>query len=155
MKHACYAILIGLMLCARGVGADGKKLIVVVAKGSPLKNLARDELKRCFMGDPVSSDGKPVIPFNASIGSPERAGFDRKVLGMSPEEVGRFWVDRKVRGQGGAPRSLPTPAHIAKVAAKFPGAIGYLTEDQMTPDIQPVTIDGVAYTDKRYDLAIP
>jgi len=96
-----------------------------------------------------------LVPFNASPGTPERTGFDKAVLGMSPDEVGRFWVDRKVRGQSAAPRSLPSAAHIAKVAAKFPDAIGYLAEDRMTPDIQAVSVDGVAYTDAKYDILTP
>jgi hypothetical protein len=62
----------------------------------------------------------------------------KELLGMSPDEVGRYWIDRKVRGQSAAPRSLPSAAHVAKVAAKFPGAIGYLPADQLTSDIQAV-----------------
>ena len=154
MKTTIASIVIGLCVVVLGGAAlaDGKKLVVVVAKGSSVTNLSRGELKRCFTGEPVSAGGKTLVPFNASPGGPERAGFDKAVLGMTPEEVGRFWVDRKIRGQGAAPRSLPSPAHIAKVVAKFPGAIGYLAADQMTSDIQAITVDGVAYTDARYDL---
>jgi hypothetical protein len=133
--------------------ADGKKLVVVVAKGSSVTNISRSDLKRCFLGEPVSAGDKNLVPFNAAVGTPERSGFDKAVLGMTPDEVGRFWVDRKVRGQSAAPRSLPSPAHIAKVAAKFPSAIGYLPADQLTSDIQAVSIDGVAYTDARYSVA--
>lgn len=147
-----FALALVCALFAAPAFADGKKLIVVVAKGSSVTNISRGDLKRAFMGDSVSAGGKTLVPFNASTGTPERSGFDKAVLGMSPEEVGRFWVDRKVRGQSAAPRSLPSPAHIAKVAAKFPGAIGYLTEDQMTPEIQPVAVDGVAYTDGKYNI---
>jgi hypothetical protein len=147
---------IGIALCIAALGgaayADGKKLVVVVARGSSLTSISRGDLKRCFTGEPVSGGGKTLIPFNASINTPDRAGFDKAVLDMSPDEVGRFWVDRKIRGQSGAPRSLPSPAHIAKVAAKFPGAIGYLPADQLTSDIQAVAVDGVAYTDARYDI---
>lgn len=132
--------------------ADGKKLVVVVAKGSSLTNISRADLKRCYLGDSVSGGGKTLVPFNAATNTPERTGFDKAVLGMSPDEVGRFWVDRKVRGQSAAPRALPSPAHMAKVAAKFPGAIGYLTEDQLTADIQAVQVDGVPYTDARYNI---
>jgi len=145
-------IVIALCVVAGSAYADGKKLVVVVARGSNLTNITRDELKRCFLGEHVSAGGKPLVPFNASPGTPERAGFDLAVLGMSPDDVGRFWVDRKVRGQSGAPRSLPSPAHIAKVAAKFPGGIGYLTVDQLTSDVQPVAVDGVAYGDARYRI---
>lgn len=154
MKAIFTSIVIGLCLLAlrQTAQADGKKLVVVVAKGSSVTNLSREDLKRCFLGEPVSAGDKPLVPFNLPPSSPERSGFDKAVLGMSPEEVGRYWVDRKVRGQSGAPRSLPSPAHVAKVAAKFPAAIAYLPADQMTSDIQPVSVDGIPYTDARYNI---
>jgi len=154
MKTPIASIAIALLIAALGgsAHADGKKLVVVVAKGSGLTSISRTDLKRCFTGESVSGGGKTLVPFNASTGTPDRIGFDKAVLGMSPDEVGRFWVDRKIRGQSGAPRSLPSAAHIAKVAAKFPGAIGYLPADQLTSDIQAVAVDGVAYTDARYDI---
>jgi hypothetical protein len=140
------------VVLAGAARADGKKLVVVVAKGSPVTNISRGDLKRCFTGDTVTGGGKTLVPFNAAPGTPERTGFDKAVLGMSPDEAGKYWIDRKVRGQSAAPRALPTAAHIAKVAAKFPGAIGYLPEDQMTADIQAVSVDGVAYTDTKYNI---
>ena len=148
------AIAIAIALCVTGglAQAEGKKLVVVTAKGSGLTNISRGDLKRCFLGESVSGGGKTLVPFNAATATPERTGFDKAVLGMTPDEVGRLWVDRKVRGQAGAPRSLPSAAHIAKVAAKFPGAIAYLPEDQLTSDIQPVQIDGVPYTDGHYNI---
>jgi hypothetical protein len=152
MKTAIATIVIALCITGGLAHAEGKKLVVVTAKGSGLTNISRDDLKRCFLGESVSAGGKTLVPFNAATATPERTGFDKAVLGLSPDEVGRLWVDRKVRGQGGAPRSLPSAAHIAKVAAKFPGAIAYLPEDQITSDIQPVQVDGVAYTDGHYNI---
>jgi hypothetical protein len=154
MKTSITFCVIGLWLVVIGSSAraDGKKLVVVVAKGSQVTNISRTDLRRCFTGERVSVADKTLVPFNAAPNSTDRAGFDKAVLGMSPDEAGRFWVDRKVRGQGAAPRSLPTAAHVAKVAAKFPNAIGYLEVDQMTSEIQAVTVDGVAYTDARYNI---
>lgn len=156
MKAIFTSIVIGLCLLTLGrtAQADGKKLVVVVviAKGSSVTNLSREDLRRCFLGEPVSAGGKTLVPFNLPPGSPERTGFDKAVLGMSPDEVGRYWIDRKVRGQSGAPRVLPSPAHVAKVAAKFPAAISYLPVDQLTSDVQAVSIDGIPYTDARYNI---
>lgn len=154
MKTIFTTIMIGLCILAmhRTASADGKKLVLVVAKGSAVTNLSRDAIKRCFLGDPTSAGGKTLVPFNMLPSSSERQGFDKAVLGMSPDEVSRYWVDRKVRGQSGAPRALPSAAHVAKVAAKFPNAIGYLPADQLTSDIQAVSIDGVPYTDTRYNI---
>ena len=111
MKTIITSIVICLGLLHAGIaGADGKKLVVVVAKGSSVTNMSRSDLKRCFTGESISAGDKTLVPFNAPPNSPDRTGFDKAVLGMSPDEVGRFWVDRKVRGQSGAPRSLPSPA---------------------------------------------
>ncbi|MCE9573826.1 MAG: hypothetical protein K8W52_11790 [Deltaproteobacteria bacterium] len=152
-KHIIAVIgLLALVATARPAAADSKKLVVVVAKGSPITNISRGDLKHAFSGDAVSAGGKTLVPFNFQPGTPERSGFDDAVLGMSADAVGRFWVDRKVRGQSGAPRALPSPAHIAKVVAKFPGAISYLPADALTADVQPVKVDGVAHTDARYSI---
>lgn len=141
-----------VMLLVQVAAADRKKLVVVVVKGSSLTSISRSDLKHCFLGDPISSGGKTLVPFNSEAKTSERMGFDRGVLGMSPDEVGRYWVDRRVRGQAGAPRSLPSVMHMVKVVAKFPGAIGYVPVDQLTPDLQAVKLDGVPYTDASYGL---
>jgi hypothetical protein len=150
--HILFVIALCLGLVGEAAYADGKKLVIVVAKGSTLTNISRGDLKRCFTGERIASGDKMLVPFNAAPASADRAGFDKAVLGMTPDEIGRFWIDRKVRGQNAAPRSLPSAAHIAKVAAKFPGAIGYLPADQLTSDVQPVAVDGVPYTDARYNI---
>jgi len=156
MRLAIACLVIGLCLFGtrRHARAQTRRLVVVVAKGSPIKAMTRAELRRCFTSEPMAAGGKPVIPFNAPPNSAERTAFDYFLFGMAPDQIGRFWVDRKVRGQSTAPRSLPSLAYAARVAAKFPGAITYLFEDQLTSDIQPVAIDGVAYTDRRYPLIV-
>lgn len=151
---ALLALLWGLG-ASRPAAADGAKLVVVVSKGSPIKSLSRNELRRAFLGEPVSAKDITLVPFNSPPGTPPRAGFDQAILGMSPAEVGRFWVDRKVRGQPGAPRSLPSIAHVLKVVAKFPGAVSYVPADQLTAAVQPVAVDGVTYTDERYPIKVP
>lgn len=141
-----------LSLAVHTAHAGHRKLVVVVVKGSSVTSISKSDLKHCFTGDSVSAGGRSLVPFNAEAMTPERTGFDRGILGMSPDEVGRFWVDRKIRGQSSAPRSLPSVAYMVKVVAKFPGAIGYVPVDHLTADLQPVSIDGVAYTNAAYPL---
>lgn len=139
----------------RSAAAEGQKLVVVVAKGSAVKSLSKSELKRIFLGATITSNDVTLVPFNSAPGSSPRVTFDQAILGMSAAEVGRYWVDRKVRGQSGAPRSLPSMAHVLKVVAKFPGAISYVPADQLNAGLQAVAIDGVAYTDAKYPLKVP
>src|SRR5688572_10987510 len=154
IKHTIIVTLtMALATAATAHTADAEtRLVVVVGKGSPVISLSRAELKRVFLGEPVSPGGNRLVPFNSAPSSSERAGFDRAVLGMSPSEVGQFWVDRKVRAQAGAPRTLPSIQHVVKVVAKLPNAISYVPAAQLTPDLQPVLIDGVAHSDARYSI---
>jgi hypothetical protein len=157
IQRASIAVCLVCLLAAgaRPAAAEGKKLVVVVARGSGVTSISRGELKRCFLGESISVGGKTLVPFNAAPSTPERAGFDGAVLGMSPGEVGRFWVDRKVRGKSPPPRSLPSNAQIIKVVAKFPNAIGYVPADQVTAELQPVAVDGIAPADARYAIRAP
>jgi len=135
--------------------ADAQKLVVVVAKGAKFTSISRSDLRRCFLGDPITVGDRPLVPFNTEATTPARAAFDLAVLGMSVNEVGRFWVDRKVRGQSSAPRSLPSIAHVVKVVTKFPNAISYVPANQLTAALQPLAIDGVPYTDSHYAIVVP
>jgi len=151
-KQLCF-LVVTLLLLTRLAAGDNQRLVVVVAKTSKVTNIARVDLKRAFLGDSISITDVRIVPFNAEPKTDQRAGFDRAILGMTPDQAGRFWIDRKVRGEGAAPRSLPA-VHLAKVIAKFPGAIGYLPIDQLTADVVPIKIDGVVYTDARYPLGL-
>jgi hypothetical protein len=153
-RTALLLLCLALLLVPQLAMAD-RKLVVVVAKGSKLTSISRSDLKRCFLGEQITSSDKTLVPFNSEATTPSRASFDSAVLGMSPAQTGRYWVDRKVRGQSSAPRSLPSMAHVVKVVEKFPNAISYVPADQLTPGLQPVAIDGVAFTDVRYGITVP
>jgi hypothetical protein len=138
---------------SRAADAD-RSLVIVVAKGSKITSLSRGELKRAFAGDTLVVNGARLAPFNYPAGTPERIAFDRVILGMSAEQVGRYWVDRKIRGDSQAPRSLPSALHVTKIVAKFPSAISYVPADQVTADLVPVAIDGVLPTATGYPIKL-
>jgi len=127
-------------------------LVVVVAKGSPIRDISKAELRQIFMGETTVLSGNKVVPFNFESKTRQRIAFDELVLGMSVDEVGRYWIDRKIRGQRPPPRSLPSSAYMARVVQKWPGALGYLPENELPADIQPVTVGGVSFQDPRYAL---
>jgi len=80
--------------------------------------------------------------------------FDKLVLEMSPDEVGRYWIDRKIRGQTGAPRTLPSVDLVRRVVASLGGTIAYLRATDVTADLEVLTIDCHHPTDPGYPLKI-
>jgi hypothetical protein len=133
--------------------ATGDGLVLVVAKGNPIGNVSKAELNRIFSGDAIRIDGEPVVPFALATSLAERHAFDQVVLGMSPDEVSKYWIDRRIRGQGNPPKSAPSAEVMAKVVASFPSAIGYLPAGALTPGLKAVSIDGRGYTERAYLLA--
>jgi hypothetical protein len=128
-------------------------LVLVVAKSSPIDGVTKAELNRIFSGDTMKLDGQPVVPFAFAAGLPERKAFDQAVLGMTAEEASKYWIDRRIRGQGNPPKSAPSAEVMTKVVATFPSAMGYVPVSALTPALKPVAIDGKAYTDRAYLLA--
>ena len=129
-------------------------LVLVVARESPLQDLSTSSLRQLFLGESVQDPaGGKLVPLNQLPGSADRVAFDRSVLGMSPEEAGRYWIDRKIRGQSGAPRAIPSAATLQRLVARFPGSIAYLRADRVDPAVRVLRIAGRLPIDKDYPLA--
>jgi hypothetical protein len=158
MKRANIVFLLALLLAGLVCPAAGParagalRLVLIVAKGSPVADLSKNELRRLFMSEPVTVAGVKLVPFNYGPGTPERTDFDRAVLGLSPDAVGRMWIDRRVRGQLPAPRAMPSTAYMVKVVEVFPNAIGYAPEGKLSSLVKAVRIDGISHLEASYEL---
>ena len=82
----------------------------------------------------------------------EREQFDRVVLGKSPDEMARYWIDRRIRGQSGAPKAVEPVDVYERVIAKLDGAIGYVHVNDIRGDVKVLRIDGKAPTDRGYPI---
>jgi hypothetical protein len=80
----------------------------------------------------------------------DRVGFDRVVLGMDAERVGQFWIDRKIRGGSGPPRTVESLTTLRRVVEKLPGAIGYIRPSQLSNEVRAIRVDGKLPEDADY-----
>lgn len=155
LAAALATLLLG-MASAPGAHArpqpQGEPIVLVVSPELRLTDLSRAELRRAFGGDATYAGTKRLVPFNYAPGDPLRVTFDSLVLGLSKDEVARYWVDRKIRGQSAPPRTVPSPAFMVAVAARLVGAIGYIPESALSAKVRPLTVEGIAYDDPRYPL---
>lgn len=150
---ACFFVLAPLLTGSASTvsAADaGAKLAVVVAKDFPVDELSFGDLKRLYLGDPINVGGKRLIPLALPPRTAERVSFDESVLGMNPDEVGRYWIDRKIRGQAGAPKALDSGDLLVRVVGKVDGAVGYVHATAVGPGVKVLRIDGKAPNDPSY-----
>ena len=111
-----------------GQAEDVKETILVIAhQDVALRVLTRDELRPIFQTKKNSwPDGSAARPFNLPEADSTRRGFDAAVLGLDPDRVARYWIDRKIRGGDHPPQIVPSAAVMMAIIGKTPGAIGYV-----------------------------
>jgi hypothetical protein len=145
-----------LLSTASGLGraqAEERKLVVAVGRASPLSEISLRDLKRLYLGQHLTDpSGQKIISFNQPPGVPGRIHFDERVLDMSPDEVARFWIDRRIRGQPLAPRSVAPVELLIRVLAELPGALGYLFENEADARVKVLPIEGKTPQSPGYPL---
>ena len=61
---------------------------------------------------------------------------------MDPDQVGRFWIDRKIRGQPGPPRAVAPLGVLQEEVASISGTIGYMRDGEVDGQLKVLAIDG-------------
>jgi len=138
----------------RSARAAGRvTLAVFVAKDSGLQNLKMTELRRIFTNaDDSGFSGQRNVPFNHTARSSDRVGFDQTVLRMSPEEVSRFWIDRKIRGLPGPPRAVDSLSQLLRLVSHTSSGMGYARPNQLTNEVRVIRVDGKLPSEPGYPL---
>ena len=137
---------------ALGANPPGLVLVLVTSRELQVRDISLSVARRAFLGDPTELGGRRVVPFNYPVGDPLRQAFDQLLLGMGPDEVGRYWVDRRIRGQGMPPKTAPSRELMRAIVGRVPGVLGYLTPEFLDATVQPLSIDGKRHTDSGYPL---
>lgn len=126
-------LILGALVAAttESPGAGG-----VVVIGNP--NLGRiDELtvEKIYTGRVIEVNGTPVTAVNASAGSGIRGRFLQAFLNQDEEKYTAYWVVRRYIGKGAPPRELAGSAAIINFVNATPGAIGYIDEADVRPEL--------------------
>lgn len=147
------AALAALLACSPPASATPRRaLMVVVSSALPVSDIGLDSLRHLFRGNTVTLGGRRLIPFNHTPGAPQRRAFDALVLGLSADDVGRYWIDRRIRGKGQAPRSVPSRKLALALVTKLPGAIVYLWDGPVPSSLRVLRVDGKAPSHRDYPL---
>ncbi len=155
LTFALLAALVGLVPRAEHSARAAERVVlaVIVAKDSPLQGLKMTGLRRIFTNaDDSGFSGQRSTPFNHTARSSDRIGFDQTVLHMSPEEVSRFWIDRKIRGLPGPPRAVDSLSQLLRLVSRNSAGIGYARPAQLSSDVRVIRVDGKLPSEAGYPL---
>jgi hypothetical protein len=120
-------------------------LVVIIAASTGVTDISLGTLRRVFQGARTEyAAGKRLVPFNLATGTSERVLFDRAVLGLEPQDVGRFWINARIRDEGLPPRTVQRIDLAVPLVTGYPGAIVYMRSERFAASVRVLTINRVA-----------
>jgi ABC-type phosphate transport system substrate-binding protein len=119
--------------------AEGDDIAVVVNKANVSPPMNRSQLSALFKARSTQFPrGGRATPVNLPPESSVRQAFDMAVLGLTPEEVERFWLDSKIRSGTGSPRHLPGPSALVRFVSGDETSIGYVPVSELSDAVRVV-----------------
>jgi hypothetical protein len=103
------------------------RLVLIVNPKNPIRTLGAGEVEAIFTTRRLDwPGGSRIVAFNFPPRHAVREDFDRRALHLEPDEVARFWIDRRVRGGHPPPRQIPDAKTMLRVVASLETAVGYV-----------------------------
>jgi ABC-type phosphate transport system substrate-binding protein len=126
----CYVMstLAALVAVHPSAAAPPARVVSIIAHHSvAIASMSREELRPIFQTRKTTwPDGSAVRAFNLPPSSSARQVLDEVVLGLAPDQMSRYWIDRRIRGDAGPPTTVPNEKLMLQVIRTLPGAIGYV-----------------------------
>lgn len=118
LKYLLLLILWSSLLYANIVFAANENSQMVLVSGSTPPHLTQSELRRLYLGAPVTKHGKKLVPLRNESDELLYEMFLQKVISMSASRYEQFLVKRVYRGAGSRLR----------VATKFKKVVALLKQ---------------------------
>jgi ABC-type phosphate transport system substrate-binding protein len=142
-------VVVGAMLLLSplrsAAGVQHGTLVIIANKSVSATRISRDELRPIFQTKKDTwPDGSSARPFNLPEGTAARRSFDAAVLGLDPDRVARYWIDRKIRGGERPPQTSTSSALMLKIVSKTSGALGYVEAADVDASVKVIArvVDG-------------
>jgi hypothetical protein len=124
------------VLLALTLGSARADNVVVIAHPG-LGKLNALTIQRIFTGKTIEVGGVPVVAVNLKP-CPLRDSFLQRYLHQDEDKYIAYWTVRQFIGKGTPPRELPTTADLIRFVQATPGAIGYIDDAEVKPELNVV-----------------
>ena len=153
-KKVIFILLLLVTFMALSVMAE--TIAVVVNKKLPIDNIRTAELRRIFLGEQHQwNDRKKIFAINLGNNDETRKKFQKVIIGMSTDEIKKYWMDEKIKGKSiKQPNVQKSTRAVIAFVKKLPTAISYLPleEAKKHKELKILKIDGKAPGDDGYIL---
>lgn len=127
-------------------------VLVVVHRQVEVDNLSFSQLREIALGrQRFWRAGERVELIIAGRPGPERRVFVEELAGMSEIQFQQHWIGQVFRARAtSAPRAVPDRATTVALVGAVPGAIAFVTEGPLPPQVKVISVDGKDASDPSY-----
>lgn len=136
------AIIFTLLIAVSTARAEGISFLVNAE--NPVTSQTRAEVADYFLKRVKQwPDGIPLRFFDRVDGSEERRTFLKEILKKSTRDIELYWIGQKLYSGHSAPSQVSSDLMTEIMVSKFPGAIGYVSNDYVpTRSVKKISITG-------------
>ncbi len=125
------------VLMSQVLSAPTPSIYPVVNSALTQNSVSRNGLSAIFrMRLRQWQDGSPITVFVLRDNNPLHQQFCKQVLNVFPHQMRRSWNKLVFSGTGQAPVTVASKDEMVDKIASTPGAIGYLSDEDITEDIK-------------------
>jgi ABC-type phosphate transport system substrate-binding protein len=134
-------LLFPLAIFAEDKPIAASSIVPIVSTQHQQQSITRNGLGAIFkMRLQQWRDGSPVKVFVLDDTNPIHNAFCKKILNIFPHQLRRTWNKLVFSGSGQAPTKLKNKETMLTKIANTPGAIGYISVDDLTDQIKVLDI---------------
>ena len=132
------SILAAAILCATTAFGGDWALVSNPAVG--VASISKADLKRIYTGKKGQIGSAKAVPFVLPESNPAMVAFLSEVLGMSPAEFKKFWVDAQIKGEGTAPATQKTSVAAVAVVGEIPGGLAIVEKSAVNASVKEIAV---------------
>ncbi len=142
--RAAVIVLLGVsILQTEGAIAQEMPLTVVAADQGAPEEMSKGDLKKVMMGKKKRwADGSKIIIALLKTKTPVGKAVCKRVYGMTPNKVNKYWIAQVFQGKAKAPRSFDSEKALLEYVAETDGAIGIVSAAAAEKFERKIKVDG-------------
>ncbi|MBN4054669.1 hypothetical protein JYT87_03070 [Nitrospira defluvii] len=122
IKLAIFIFLLGMP-----IKALAGEIVIIVNAENPISNLTPQEVKKYLLKEAISwPHGKKVRSVDRKGSPPERKVFLKAIVGMSTNQLEKYWVSQRYSKGVPLPPKLSGDQQIIEYVESFAGGISYV-----------------------------
>lgn len=133
-----FLLIVLLSLAGKAVAGE---MAVIVAAGSGVESLSREQVVNIFMGRYRRLPSDAIAqPYDLAADDEGKAAFYAGLIGKNLSEVNAYWARLVFSGSTSPPQTVSDPATMLRVVATTPGAVGYVQRSAVNARVRVVFV---------------